>query len=291
MVFNFGIRPFEFIDFIKMIEEGNLNISKVNYLDVVSSSFLNNEISFHHFEITCDLAYVIPGFFNEDLIVQINEFKLKKNYSCSVHLPLWGIELASPNKYIRKASIDCIIDAIKLTKPLNPICWVIHATGALVSEFTQINIPKIGKTFMNRRFASIAQNSLLEIIEKTNIDTRKLAVENVEFPFRLMEDCINNLDLSICLDTGHILAGYSGDWDILEFVENYYERIVELHLHDGRKPRIDHKPLGNFDLSVKELFNDLLKRNYDGPIVFELSPEHVNESIIYIKENVPKALI
>jgi sugar phosphate isomerase/epimerase len=291
MVLNFGIRPFEFTDFIEMIEEGNLNISKVNYSDVVSSSFLNNQVSFHHFEITCDLAYVIPGFFSEEVIVQLNEFKIKNNYSCSVHLPLWGIELASPNSYVREASINCMVDAIQLTKPLNPICYVIHATGALVSEFTQLNLPKIGKTFMNRRFASLAQNSIQEIIEQTNIDTRKLAVENVEFPFKLMEECITGLDLSICLDTGHILAGYSGDWDTLEFVENYYDRIVELHLHDGRKPKIDHKPLGNFDLSVKDLLNYLLERNYDGPIVFELSPKDVNESIMYIKENVPRALI
>ena len=77
MVLNFGIRPFEFTDFIKMIEEGNLNISKVNYCDVVYSSFLDNEISFYHFEITCDLAYVIPGFFSEDVILQLNEFKMK----------------------------------------------------------------------------------------------------------------------------------------------------------------------------------------------------------------------
>lgn len=292
MNLSFGIRPFDFTDFIQMIKEGNLDISAVKYIDVVSSTFQQIEALFQHFEITCDLAYVLPDLLNDDVITKLKDFQTLNNYSCSVHLPLWGIELATPNLRIQKASIDCIVDAINLTKPLNPICWVIHATGAFVSEFTQINLPELGKVFLNQQLANLAKESLEEILIQTEIAPRKLAVENVEFPFDQMEECIEELDLSICFDTGHLMAGFSGylDGGVLEFVEKYYNRIIELHLHDGRLPRIDHKPLGYFDLPVKELLNDLLERNFKGPIVFELNPEEVNESILYIKKNIPNAL-
>ena len=292
MNLSFGIRPFDFTDFIKMIKEGNLDISAIKYIDVVSSTFQQTEALFQHFEITCDLAYVLPDLLNDEVIEKLNDLKTLNNYSCSVHLPLWGIELAAPNLHIRKASIDCIVDAINLTKPLNPICWVIHATGSLTSEFNQTDLPELGKIFLNQHFANLAKESLEEILIQTKIAPRKLAVENVEFPFDQMEECIEDLDLSICFDTGHLLAGFSGylNVGVLEFVERYYNRIVELHLHDGRLPRIDHKPLGYFDLPVRDLLNDLLERNFKGPIVFELNPEEVNESILYIKKNIPNAL-
>ena len=147
---NFGIRPFEFNDFISMIGEGTLDVTQVDYCDIVESSFKRHGNLFRHFEVTCDLAYVLPGFFNSNTMQRLNEFRIKNDYTCSIHLPLWGIELASPNTYIREGSVKCIIDAIELTKSLDPICWVINATGPLVSEFTQMNLPEIGKKFMMR---------------------------------------------------------------------------------------------------------------------------------------------
>ncbi len=290
MTLNFGIRPFELEDFFRMIEQGKLDITKCNYIDVLLASLQDN---FRHFEVTADLTYVLPGLLTIEVIQQITEIRMKNNYSCSVHLPLWGIELASPNSYIREASINCLVEAIKLTKQLDPLCWVIHATGSLISEFTRIEIPSFAKMFMNNMFASTAQKSLEQIIDRTKISPRKLAVENVEFPFKAMEECLESLDLSICFDTGHLLAGYSGNGEqgVVDFYDTYHDRIIELHLHDGKNPGIDHKPLGHYDLPVKELLSKLIERNFSGPIVFELSPEEVKESMIYIKKHVPQALI
>jgi sugar phosphate isomerase/epimerase len=292
VLLNFGIRPFEFSDFISMIGEGTLDVTQVDYCDIVASSLKRSGNLFRHFEVTCDLAYVLPGFFNSNTMQRLKEFRIRKNYTCSIHLPLWGIELASPNAYIREGSIDCMINAIEMTKILDPICWVIHATGSLVSEFNQLNLPEIGKQFMSDHFANTAEESLNHILEATQIEPRKLAVENVEFSFRNMEDCLENLNLSICFDTGHVLAGYSGEWNrgVLEFINNYYDRIVELHLHDGKIPRIDHKPLGKFNLPVPDLLNELLEKKFEGPIVFELNPAEVEESIAYIRTTVPKAI-
>ncbi|MFX0124681.1 MAG: cobamide remodeling phosphodiesterase CbiR [Candidatus Hodarchaeota archaeon] len=290
MALLFGVRPFEFQDFVGMIETGKLNISSVNYVDVVKASLQDK---FRHFEVTGDLAYVLPGLLSSDVINQLTEVKIQNNYSCSVHLPLWSIELASTNNYIKNASIKCLVDAIELTRKLDPICWVIHGTGALISEFTNINLPSFAKSFMTRMFASTAQESLEQIIDQANISPRKLAVENVEFPFREMEECIETLDLSVCFDTGHLLAGYSGEWDggIIEFFETYHDRIIELHLHDGTKPRIDHKPLGECDLPVQVLLEKLLEVNFTGPIVFELNLDEVEDSMIYIGKNIPEALM
>ncbi|MFX1517405.1 MAG: cobamide remodeling phosphodiesterase CbiR [Promethearchaeota archaeon] len=289
MVLLFGIRPFEFSDFIGMIEQGKIDISNVNYVQVVKDSLQDK---FTHFEVTADLAYVLPGLLSEEVINQLTELKKQNKYSCSVHLPLWSIELASPNEHIKNASIECLVNAIELTKKLDPICWVVHATGALISEFGTIQLPDFAKSFITSVFASTAQKSLEQIIDLTDISPRKLAVENVEFPFREMDECITTLDLSVCFDTGHLLAGYSGEWGggVIEFFEMYRDRIVEFHLHDGMKPRIDHKPLGEYDLPVNELLGKLLDTNFHGPIVFELNLDELKKSMDYIQEIVPEAL-
>ncbi|MFX0093084.1 MAG: cobamide remodeling phosphodiesterase CbiR [Candidatus Hodarchaeota archaeon] len=290
MALRFGVLPFNFQDFFMMVDEGKVDITKVNYIDLVKVSLEDKNIE--HFEITGDLLYVLPGLLSSDVITQLEEFKSAENYTCSVHLPLWSTELACPNSHIRKASIECLIEAIELTKELDPEVWVVHATGALISEFTRGTFPDFVKVVMEAQFASEAQNSLEQILDQTNIPSRKLAVENVEFPFRTMDECLESLDLSVCLDTGHVLAGYSGDWEngVVEFFETYKDRIIELHLHDGRKPRIDHKALGQFDLPVKDLFHCLIKNNFSGPIVYELTIDEVKESMAFIETNIPDVL-
>ncbi|MFX0184039.1 MAG: hypothetical protein ACFE95_13230, partial [Candidatus Hodarchaeota archaeon] len=134
----FGVRPFDFPDFVKMIETGKFDLNQMKYIDVLKRSMQNE---FHHFEITSDLMYVLPGLITSNTIRQINQLKAKNNYTCSVHLPLWSIELASPNAYIKQASVECIIESIERTAPLNPICWIIHATGSLIAELSRLDLP------------------------------------------------------------------------------------------------------------------------------------------------------
>lgn len=289
MTLLFGIRPFEFEDFLNMIVDGRVDISQVNYLDVLQIT-LGNE--FKHFEITADLTYVLPGVLSPSVVSALKDYKDTHKYSCSIHLPLWSVELASPIPQIQQASIDCMIESIELTKPLNPICWVIHATGGIVAEFTQFNLPEFAKQLMSKTFVDRTSKSLSEILDKTKINSKRLAVENVEFPFRAMDDLIEELNLGICFDTGHLLAGDSGKWGnngVMEFFETYKDRIVEFHLHDGESsPRVDHKPLGKGKLPVKELMASLMDVKFTGPIVLELTTQGVTESMEYLRKHTPE---
>jgi len=106
-----------------------------------------------------------------------------------------------------------------------------------------------------------------------------------------MYPIIQQMDLSICFDTGHLLAGFSGQISIMEFIDKYYDRIIELHLHDGKFPRIDHKPLGDYDLPVRELLLKLLEKNFTGPLVYELNLQEAIQSMDYIKNNIPEVLV
>ena len=287
MPLKFGNRPFDFSDFFKLILNGKIDISNLNYIDVMRNSI---DVGFKHIEITGDLPYVLPGILSPEEIEQMVEIKKKEKITFSVHFPLWGMEPAVFNEHIRDASIAAFVDCIELTKPLDPICWVMHPTGTLTVEFLNMNLPDFAKELIVGQFCSYVEESIGKLLEKTDISPKKIAVENIEFPFDTMEPIIEEFGLSICFDTGHLLAGYSGDIGILDFVDRYIDRIVELHLHDGAFPRIDHKQLGKHDLPVRDLLLKLLENKFNGPLVYELTLEEALESMEYIKEYVPEIL-
>ena len=287
MTLLFGHRPFDFSDLFEMIMKGEIDFSNLNYIDPMLKSV---EAGFKHIEITGDLPYALPVILTKEEIKKLVEIKEERNLTYSIHLPLWGMEPAAFSHHIRDGSLKSFIECIELTKPLDPTCWVIHTTGALTVEFIHMGLPEIAQGFLLQQFQMHATEVITKLLEETNIPSRKIAVENIEFPFELMEETIEELDLSICFDTGHLLAGYSGKIKIMEFVEKYYDRIIELHLHDGAFPKIDHKPLGKYELPTKELLNFLNKKQFPGPLVYELSLEEANESMNYIKKNVPKVL-
>ncbi|MHA1244813.1 MAG: cobamide remodeling phosphodiesterase CbiR [Candidatus Heimdallarchaeota archaeon] len=287
MGLTFGHRPFDFSDFFQLIMSGELDFANLNYADVMMKSV---EAGFKHIEITGDLPDTLPGILTPEKIDQLLEIKKKEKLTYSVHLPLWGIEPAAFSGRIREGSIQAFVDCIELTSPLDPLCYVIHPTGNLTVEFITMGLPELATGIIIQQFTNHAENAIKEVLKRTKIDSRLLAVENIEFPFEAMEPLIENHDLSICFDTGHLMAGFSGEMDTMTFVEKYYERIIELHLHDGKKPRIDHKPLGTQELPIKELLTFLNEKKFTGPFVFELSLSEALQSLDYIKINVPNVI-
>lgn len=237
----FGTRPFSFSDFFSLVKEGKVNLGKFNYSEVMMESV---NAGFKHIEITGDLPYVLPGILTHEEINELIDIKKREKLSYSVHLPLWGIEPASFPPKVRKGAIETFIECIELTLPLDPKCWVLHPTGPLNVEFINLDLPGLASELMLQQFSYWIESSIKSILDTTGIDSRKIAIENIEFPFKRMESIIERLNLSICFDTGHLLAGFSGEISVIKFIEEYFENIVELHLHDGRNPRIDHKILG-----------------------------------------------
>ena len=140
-------------------------------------------------------------------------------------------------------------------------------------------------------FQNGARESVKTILGETGIPSRKLAVETIEFPFDMLLALANEFDTSICLDTGHILAGFSGALELFDALEKCLPRLAEIHLHDApsflRTQTLgygtDHQPLGTGDLDVARLLNRLKQANFDGPIIFELTVEQALASMKVVR--------
>jgi sugar phosphate isomerase/epimerase len=250
------------------------------------------EAGFRTIELGGDLSLFFPNTFNAESIEQLAALKAELDLSYTMHLPLWSLEPSTAFQPVRQGSVEVLIETINATLPLEPEVYVMHATGALAAEFYRMRLPDLAKMLVLRQFQSRAEESLESILKETGIAPRLLAIETIEFPFDLTLELAENLDLSICLDTGHVIVGFSGSVTVSQVVEKSKARLAELHLHDGpwqgpdRKIGYgkDHRPLGHGDLDSGALLDQLTDVGFDGPIIFELQLHEALESLDVLRE-------
>ena len=263
------------------------------------TSLLNKIIDsgFKNIELSGDLFLLLPHYFSPESIAELRALKSELDLSLTVHLPLWSVEPSTPLDTVRNGSVNALIDHIQHMSILEPEIYVLHATGALAAEFYRMNLPEIVKIYLLKDFKENAKSSIEIILSETGIENRKLAIETIEFPLELTLEIADELDLSICFDTGHILAGFSGKYDFFDAYALCSSRIAEIHLHDcpTQENSIgygqDHKPLGQGGLDVGKFLDCLAENQFSGPIIFELGIEEAKESIRVIQELKPNLLI
>ncbi len=256
---------------------------------------LVEELAVHGFdpiELGGDLVLFMPQTFSPPAIERLAALKEARGLSYTVHLPLWSVEPSTPLAPVRQGSVRALIECIEATRPLQPEVYVLHATGALAAEFYRMRLPEPARALILRQyFQGSARESLKALLAETGVPSRRLAIETVEFPFDLTLELAEELDLSICLDTGHVLVGFSGPVGLFDALERCLPRLAEIHLHDGPwqgpERRIgygkDHQPLGRGDLDVGCLLDRLAEAGFDGPIIFELTVEEALASLEVVR--------
>lgn len=248
------------------------------------------DAGYEHVEISMDLEYVLPGSISRRVIKELLKIKDEKGITYSIHLPIWSIELASPNAIIRDASCKCMIESMKRTAPLDPVAYVLHLTGSLAAEVSKIDLAPNLKDVVVGLINRFVSNSVEKILKNTDVPPEKIAVENVEFPFDATRKIIDKYNLSICFDTGHQLVGFSGSDTVHEFLEKHVDKIIEYHLNDGKimqngRPN-DHIALGDGSFPM-DVLGIIKKRGFDGPMVFELTFASARKSLQRIKQHYP----
>ena len=289
----FGITSLDWVTVFRQLSSGGFfDLGKFDFAEIVRLAHQNG---FTLQELTFDIGYVIPGGLSEQQIENLLAAKEDLDLTYTVHLPLWSIEPSSPNPFIRDASVACHVDAIRLAELLEPEVYVLHNAGWIGAEFSEFGIGGDDQPTISMLMGNIAEQSVREIIHQSNVPSRKFALESIEFPFEITWSIAEKLDTSICLDTGHVLSGQSGSTDVVDFIERYHSRLLEIHLHDGdlerlegrRFPYNDHKVLGQGDLPIVEFLNTLVEHGFDGPVIFELNREDALESLKVIRKLLP----
>lgn len=251
------------------------------------------QAGFSLIELGGDLGLFFRNAYNQENIERLLRLKAEQNLMFTIHLPLWSVEPSTPLEPVRLGSVDAIMDVIDAVEPLDPEVYVLHATGALAAEFYRMKLPPIAKDLVLKQFQGGAISSIKLILEETGLQSRKLAIETIEFPLELTLEMADLLDLSICFDTGHVLAGFSGPVHFDKALNACLPRLVEVHLHDSpsfiKTGKLgygkDHQPLGSGDLNVQAFMEQLNRANFNGPIIFELRVEQAQASLSYLRQH------
>ncbi|MCK5347089.1 MAG: sugar phosphate isomerase/epimerase, partial [Candidatus Heimdallarchaeota archaeon] len=225
-------------------------------------------------------------------IKKLIEVKEDTGMTYTAHLPLWSIELSSPYPSVRRGSVEATIEAIRAVEPLDPEIYVLHATGALAAEFYHMNVNQLAIDYTMKMFKENATISIKEILDAVDLPSKKIAVETINFPLDMTIDIAEELDLSICFDVGHVLAGFSGNISFFKALDLCLPRLAEIHLHDSPLmgddsiPKFDqdHISLGLGDLNIKMLLNVLNEASFEGPIIYELTLEQAIDSNLTLQK-------
>ncbi len=269
-------------------------IAEFDYVALVESVAARG---FNLLELGGDMASFFPHAFSPASIERLLELKQRYNLGYTVHLPQWSVEPSTPQPSVRAGSVQAVVDCIRSTLPLEPESYVLHATGTLATEFARSR-SEIIRAMVLPLFQAGARESIRQILQETGIPNRLLAIETIEFPFELTVQIAEELDISMCLDTGHVLVGFSGPVELFEVLERVLPRLGEIHMHDGpwQGPERnigygkDHQALGKGDLDVGRFLDRLAQANWDGPIIFELSVEQAQTSLDLIRSIRPEAI-
>jgi sugar phosphate isomerase/epimerase len=274
-------------------EQVMARISGFDHAGLAKSLF---DQGFNPIELGGDLGMFLPQAYSPESVQRLAALKVH-GLSYTVHLPLWSVEPSTPLTPVRAGSVQALLQTIQATAPLDPEVYVLHATGALAAEFYNMKIPELARQLILRQFQGGARASIKSILELSGLPSRKLAVETIEFPLDLTIELAQEFDLSICLDTGHVLAGFPGWLDFFEVLERVLPRLAEVHLHDSMKMSPgtrgygeDHQPLGQGDLELGRFLDRLAAAHFSGPLVFELQVHQALESLEVVRSLRPDYL-
>ena len=250
------------------------------------------DFGFSLVELNTDLNVFFPDSFGVPIIRRLQALRESRGLSYTVHLPLWSIEPSTPVQWVREGSLEALVDAVLRLAPLEPKVYVLHATGALASEFYRMAaIPDQGRPLVLGAFQANAAHSVEGLLRRTKLPPRAIAVETIEFPFDLTLALADEFDLSLCFDTGHVVARYPGPIAFEEALQRSLPRLGEVHLHDayyrpqpdGTFRRNDHLPLGEGDLPLGFLLDTLHEARFQGPVIFELTIEEAKASLDHLR--------
>jgi sugar phosphate isomerase/epimerase len=194
------------------------------------------------------LLFESTGLPDEAEIQELERIRRDTGLGYNVHLPT-DVSLTDPGQW--ETAARALQTAIDRTAPLEPSVFILHLPAP--------------KTSTENQWREAARRGLDHLLS-TGIPSRRFAVETLEDgPFGRIQPLVEEFDLSICLDTGHLLLQAENP---VAFLETHRDRIAAVHLHgvaDGK----DHQPLNRFPEVLAGDFAEGLK-DFEGVVSLEV---------------------
>jgi sugar phosphate isomerase/epimerase len=138
------------------------------------------------------------------------------NLTYNVHLPT-DISISSRDPQQQRIAVETIMRVAGRVEPLSPTTLTLHV------PYNETPSDADGVKSWQER---VSKN--LKQILANGTPAELISIENLDYPFEILDPIICDLDLTICLDYGHLIL--QGD-DIDTFLKTYGAKTAIVHLY------------------------------------------------------------
>ncbi len=204
---------------------------------------------------------------DQPLIRDLAELRETLSIDFNVHLPS-DLSTGSPDSAERRHAAEILKKVIAACEPLAPTTYTLHLS------------PNPDDAPDDNTWQKWQTETILRVLE-AGVDSRRISVETLDYSLERAAGVIENLNLSICMDMGHLMVhGFS----LMDFFRRWEDRITIVHLHgvDGTN---DHLPLNRLNQGQMDSVTTILDR-FSGTVTLEVySYPALNASISHLMED------
>ena len=210
----------------------------------------------------------VASLFSKPVIRDLKQLSRDLGVSYNIHLPT-DISISDPSLAGQDQAVETLVRIIEQVAPLTPASHTLH-----------VPYPnEICSDDHLRSWQDIVYRNLAKIV-RFGVPADKIALETLDYPLEKLAQIIEELELSICLDAGHLmLHGY----DIARFFHKYGAKISIMHLH-GVKNNRDHLALDLLPADAMQLILEILQ-TFTASLSLEVfSFKHLETSLQYFEK-------
>lgn len=199
------------------------------------------------------------SFPDKESIIALADIAERNKMTYTVHLP-YDLSLGSDSP----AAVEQICNAVSLTRSLPVHAYILHLMPEDEKPFPARDIPA---------WQSRCKENVKRILQRTALPSRLLCVENLSYSFSYVTDIVEELDLGVAIDMGHL---FKYDMYSTSLVARMLERARVVHMHGVDSAGHDHIGLDKLDKASLRLFLRDLKL-YSRPRTLVLTMEVFSE--------------
>ena len=190
---------------------------------------------------------------SQQLIRELAELADDRALTYGVHLPT-DIYLGHTDPAVRRRAVDVVRQVVNRCERLAPSTYTLHLNR---NPGDRGDLPPA-------EWQSHLIDALTQMI-LSGVDSRRLSVENLDYPFTWVASVIEAMDLSVCMDMGHLMVQ---GVDLTAFYAAWRQRITAIHLH-GVNQAGDHQPLDRLSRQRMDTVLAIL-RQFTGVVCLEV---------------------
>lgn len=205
---------------------------------------------------------------SDEEIRRLIELAQRHYITYNIHLPL-DVVLGDPRRAKREGGVNCLVGLLE------------HIDGLSATSFTlHLEYPTGERGLTNvSTWQALTASSLSDLLKRTLLPPPLFAVETLNYPPEWFAPLVESLNLSVCLDVGHLLLH---DLSLVDTINRFRERIAIVHLH-GIDAGRDHRSVAHLPPSVWATLRPFLDK-FRGSVSLELfSLELFQESMTALR--------